>query len=46
MLNYLKVANLQVALLVNFKHAKLEFKRVVRSHCTLGESFTVGEAEV
>lgn len=31
MLNYLKVTNLQVGLLVNFKHPKLEFKRVVRS---------------
>jgi GxxExxY protein len=31
MLNYLKVTNLQVGLLVNFKHAKLEFKRVLRS---------------
>ena len=31
MLNYLKVTNLQVGLLINFKHSKLEFKRVVRS---------------
>ena len=31
MLNYQKVTNLQVGLLVNFNHAKLEFKRVVRS---------------
>ncbi|GAA5504984.1 GxxExxY protein [Novipirellula caenicola] len=31
MLNYLKVTNLRVGLLINFKHAKLEFKRVVRS---------------
>ena len=31
MLNYLKVTNLQVGLLINFKHPKLEFKRVVRS---------------
>ena len=30
MLNYLKVTNLQVGLLINFKHAKLEFKRIVR----------------
>lgn len=30
MLNYLKVTNLQVGLLINFKHPKLEFKRVVR----------------
>jgi GxxExxY protein len=31
MLNYLKVTNLQVGLLINFKHPKLEFKRVARS---------------
>lgn len=31
MLNYLKVTNLQVGLLINFKHPRLEFKRVVRS---------------
>ena len=31
MLNYLKVTNLQVGLLINFKHPKLEFKRIVRS---------------
>ena len=31
MLNYLKVTKLSVGLLINFKHAKLEFKRVVRS---------------
>jgi GxxExxY protein len=31
MLNYLKVTNLQVGMLLNFKHPKLEFKRVVRS---------------
>jgi len=31
MLNYLKVTKLNVGLLINFKHAKLEFKRVVRS---------------
>ena len=30
MLNDLKVTNLQVGLLINFKHPKLEFKRVVR----------------
>ncbi len=30
MLNYLKVTNLRVGLLVNFKHPKLEWKRVVR----------------
>ena len=29
MLNYLKVTGLQVGLLINFKHAKLEWKRVV-----------------
>jgi GxxExxY protein len=31
MLNYLKVTNLQVGLLINFKHPELGFKRVVRS---------------
>lgn len=31
MLNCLKVTNLRVGLLINFKHPKLEFKRVVRS---------------
>ena len=31
MLNYLNVTNLQVGLLINFKHPKLEFKRVARS---------------
>jgi GxxExxY protein len=30
MLNYLKVTGMRVGLLINFKHAKLEFKRVVR----------------
>ena len=30
MLNYLKITNLQVGLLINFKHPKLEFKCVVR----------------
>ncbi len=30
MLNYLKVTDLRVGLLINFKHAKLEWKRVVR----------------
>jgi GxxExxY protein len=29
MLNYLKIAKKQVGLLINFKHAKLEWKRVV-----------------
>lgn len=29
MLNYLKITELQVGLLINFKHAKLEWKRVV-----------------
>ena len=29
MLNYLKITGLQVGLLINFKHAKLEWKRVV-----------------
>lgn len=31
MLNYLKVTGLEVGLIVNFKYAKLEWKRVVRS---------------
>ena len=30
MLNYLKITGLRVGLLINFKHAKLEWKRVVR----------------
>ena len=30
MLNYLKVTGLRVGLIINFKHAKLEWKRVVR----------------
>jgi len=30
MLNYLKVTNLRVGLILNFKHPKLEFERVVR----------------
>ena len=29
MLNYLKITRLEVGLLLNFKHAKLEWKRVV-----------------
>ena len=29
MLNYLKITGLQVGLIVNFKHARLEWKRVV-----------------
>ncbi|MFG0289375.1 MAG: GxxExxY protein [Rhodopirellula sp. JB044] len=34
MLNYLKVTELQVGLLINFKHAKLEWRRVVlQSSC-------------
>jgi GxxExxY protein len=31
MLNYLKITNLPVGLILNFKYAKLEFRRVVRS---------------
>lgn len=31
MLNYLKVTGLQVGLILNFKHAKLEFRRVISS---------------
>ena len=30
MLNYLKVTKMQVGLLINFKHPKFEFKRIVR----------------
>jgi GxxExxY protein len=30
MLNYLKITGLRVGLILNFKHAKLEFERVVR----------------
>lgn len=29
-LNYLKITGLSVGLIINFKHAKLEWKRVVR----------------
>jgi len=29
MLNYLKIANLKLGLILNFKHAKLEWKRIV-----------------
>jgi len=29
MMNYLKITNLRLGLLLNFKHAKLEWKRVV-----------------
>lgn len=32
MLGYLSITGLEVALLLNFKHAKLEWKRVTRSH--------------
>lgn len=32
MLGYLAITNLEVALLLNFKHAKLEWKRVSASH--------------
>ena len=32
MLNYLKITGLQLGLLINFKHAKLEWKRVVLQH--------------
>jgi len=31
MLNYLKVTGLNLGLIINFKHAKLEFERIVRS---------------
>ena len=30
MLNYLKITNLRVGLILNFKHSKLEWKRVAR----------------
>ncbi|WP_390623625.1 GxxExxY protein [Roseimaritima ulvae] len=30
MLNYLRITGFRVGLLLNFKHAKLEFKRIVR----------------
>jgi GxxExxY protein len=30
MLNYLSITNMRVGLILNFKHAKLEWKRVVR----------------
>src|SRR5438094_7869245 len=30
MLNYLKITSLQISLILNFKHPKLEFERVVR----------------
>jgi GxxExxY protein len=32
MLNYLKVTGLPVGLILNFKHAKLEFRRVISSN--------------
>ncbi|MFU8894361.1 MAG: GxxExxY protein [Luteolibacter sp.] len=32
MLGYLNITNLEVGLLLNFKHAKLQIKRVVNSH--------------
>lgn len=32
MLGYLNITDLEVALLLNFKEAKLDWKRVVRSH--------------
>ena len=30
MLNYLKITGLEVGLIINFKHARLEWKRVTR----------------
>ncbi len=30
MLNYLKITGLRIGLILNFKHAKLEFERVAR----------------
>ena len=32
MLNYLAITNLNVGLILNFKHAKLEWKRVINTH--------------
>lgn len=32
MIGYLAITKLQLALLLNFKHAKLEWKRIVREH--------------
>lgn len=32
MLGYLAITKLQLALLLNFKHAKLQWKRIVREH--------------
>ena len=32
MLNYLRITKLPVGLILNFKHAKLEFERIVLSH--------------
>ena len=35
MVGYLTITNLQLALLLNFKFAKLEMKRIVRQHYTI-----------
>ena len=43
MLNYLKVTNLQVGLLINFTHPKLEFKCVVRIMIQAESFFTTDE---
>lgn len=32
MIGYLAITKLKLALLLNFKHAKLEWKRIVREH--------------
>jgi GxxExxY protein len=32
MLGYLAITKLELALLLNFKHAKLQWKRIVREH--------------
>jgi GxxExxY protein len=37
MLNYLRITGLQVGLLLNFKHAKLEFERIVLSRANRGK---------
>ena len=37
-LNYLTITNLEIGLLLNFKHSKLEWKRIIRSASPLSES--------
>ena len=38
MLNYLRVTGLQIGLILNFKHSKLEFRRVSLSNTTSSKS--------